>query len=402
MKNAFTPAKILLPKNDPETWAVIACDQFSSEREYWDRVTKTVGDRPSTLNMVVPEAYLGSISMEEASLSRNEKMAQYLSEGVFTEYDNALIYVEREITGGKIRRGIIGKLDLEAYDYLAGVNPPARASEKTVVDRLPPRIKVRSGACLEMPHILVLIDDEKREAIEPLTEKKESFEKVYDFDLMENGGHIRGFKLSEEEAQRVVEAMDALGQREVQFVIGDGNHSLAAAKDCWREIKKTLTPEEIENHPARFALVEICNVYDEGIEFEPIHRIVFNCDPEAVLADLTARAGDVDGRELETIANGKRGSLKIVNSSLGGLIGAIQKILDEWENEKGVTVDYIHDEKALEELAKQPNSLAIFLPAMDKSDLFTTVEKDGVFPKKSFSIGHARDKRYYLECRKIK
>ena len=402
MKNAFTPAKILLPKNNPETWSVIACDQFSSEREYWDRVTETVGDRPSTLNMVVPEAYLGSISMEEASLSRNEKMAQYLSEDVFTEYDNALIYVEREITGGKIRRGIIGKLDLEAYDYLAGVNPPARASEKTVVDRLPPRIKVRSGACLEMPHILVLIDDEKREAIEPLTEKKESFEKVYDFDLMENGGHIRGFKLSEEEAQRVVEAMDALGQREVQFVIGDGNHSLAAAKDCWREIKKTLTPEEIENHPARFALVEICNVYDEGIEFEPIHRIVFNCDPEAVLADLTARAGDADGRELETIANGKRGSIKIVNSSLGGLIGAIQKILDEWENEKGVTVDYIHDEKALEELAKQPNSLAIFLPAMDKSDLFTTVEKDGVFPKKSFSIGHARDKRYYLECRKIK
>jgi uncharacterized protein (DUF1015 family) len=402
MKNAFTPAKILLPKNNPETWSVIACDQFSSEREYWDRVTETVGDRPSTLNMVVPEAYLGSISMEEASLSRNEKMAQYLSEDVFTEYDNALIYVEREITGGKIRRGIIGKLDLEAYDYLAGVNPPARASEKTVVDRLPPRIKVRSGACLEMPHILVLIDDEKREAIEPLTEKKASFEKVYDFDLMENGGHIRGFKLSEEEAQRVVEAMDALGQREVQFVIGDGNHSLAAAKDCWREIKKTLTPEEIENHPARFALVEICNVYDEGIEFEPIHRIVFNCDPEAVLADLTARAGDADGRELETIANGKRGSIKIVNSSLGGLIGAIQKILDEWENEKGVTVDYIHDEKALEELAKQPNSLAIFLPAMDKSDLFTTVEKDGVFPKKSFSIGHARDKRYYLECRKIK
>lgn len=402
MKNAFTPAKILLPKQNPETWAVIACDQFSSEREYWDRVTERVGDRPSTLHMVVPEAYLGSISMEEASLSRNEKMAKYLTEDVFAVHENALIYVEREITGGKIRRGIIGKLDLEAYDYLAGTNPPARASEKTVVDRLPPRIKVRSGACLEMPHILVLIDDEKRGAVEPLTEKKDSFEKVYDFDLMEDGGHIRGWKLSEEEANRVTEAMDALGQREVQFVIGDGNHSLAAAKDCWREIKKTLSPEEIENHPARFALVEICNVYDEGIEFEPIHRIVFNCNPEEVLADLVARAGDERGRELETIANGKRGSVKIVNNSLGGLIGAVQKVLDEWEETKGVTVDYIHDEKALEELALQPNSLAIFLPAMDKSDLFTTVEKDGVFPKKSFSIGHARDKRYYLECRKIK
>lgn len=402
MKNAFTPAKILLPKENPETWAVIACDQFSSEREYWDRVTEKVGSRPSTLNMVVPEAYLGSISMEEASFSRNEKMKQYLEEDVFAQYDNALIYVEREITGGKIRRGIIGKLDLEAYDYLPDTNPPARASEKTVVDRLPPRIKVRSGACLEMPHILVLIDDEKREAIEPLTAAKASFEKVYDFDLMENGGHIRGWKVSDTQAARVVEAMDALGKREVQFVIGDGNHSLAAAKDCWREIKKNLSSEEIENHPARFALVEICNVYDEGIEFEPIHRIVFNCDPEAVLSDLAARAGDANGRELETIANGKRGSVKIVNNSLGGLIGAIQKVLDEWEREKGVTVDYIHDEKALEELARQKNSLAIFLPAMDKSDLFATVEKDGVFPKKSFSIGHARDKRYYLECRKIK
>ncbi len=402
MKNVFTPAKILLPKDNPETWAVIACDQFSSEREYWDRVTETVGSRPSTLHMVVPEAYLGSLSMEEASLSRNEKMTQYLEENVFAQYDNAFIYVEREITGGKLRRGIIGKLDLEAYDYLAGTNPPARASEKTVVDRLPPRIKVRSGACLEMPHILVLIDDEKRGAIEPLTRKKSTFEKVYDFDLMENGGHIRGWKLSDEEAVRVTRAMDALGQRQVQFVIGDGNHSLAAAKDCWREIKKTLTPKEAENHPARFALVEICNVYDEGIEFEPIHRIVFNCDPEAVLADLIAHAGDEEGRELETIANGKRGTIKIVNNSLGGLIGAIQRVLDKWEEAKGVTVDYIHDEKALEELSRQPNSLAIFLPAMNKSDLFITVEKDGVFPKKSFSIGHARDKRYYLECRKIK
>ncbi|MBE6713216.1 MAG: DUF1015 domain-containing protein [Ruminococcaceae bacterium] len=402
MKNAFTPAKILLPKNNPETWAVIACDQFSSEREYWDRVSETVGDRPSTLHMVVPEAYLGSLSMEEASLSRNEKMAQYLKEEVFCTYENALIYVEREITGGKIRRGVIGKLDLEAYDYLPDTNPPARASEKTVVDRLPPRIKVRSGACLEMPHILVLIDDEKRGAIEPLTEKKECFEKVYDFDLMEDGGHIRGWRVSDTEALRVTEAMDALGQREVQFVIGDGNHSLAAAKDCWREIKKTLTPAEAQTHPARFALVEICNVYDDGIEFEPIHRIVFNCDPEAVLADLHSCAGDEKGRELETIANGKRGSIKIVNNSLGGLIGAVQKVLDRWEQEKGVTVDYIHDEKALEELSEQENSLAIFLPAMDKSDLFSTVEKDGVFPKKSFSIGHARDKRYYLECRKIK
>ncbi len=402
MKSVFTPANILLPKENFEAWSVIACDQFSSEKAYWDRVSEKVSDQPSTLHMVVPEAYLGTLSMEEASVSRNAKMDEYLKNDVFSLVENAFIYVEREITGGKIRRGMIGKLDLEAYDYLPGTNPPARASEKTVVDRLPPRIKVRSGASLEMPHILVLIDDEKRCTIEPLTEKKASFEKLYDFSLMENGGRITGYRIAENEARAVMAEMDRLALRDVQFVIGDGNHSLAAAKDIWRKVKETLSPEEIENHPARFALVEVCNVYDEGIEFEPIHRIVFDCDPEKVLAELEREAGDEKGRELLTIANGKRGKIKIQNHSLGSLIASVQKVLDRFEQEEGCTVDYIHDESALEELAKRENSLAIFLPSMDKSDLFCTVEKDGVFPKKSFSIGHAKDKRYYLECRKIK
>ncbi len=402
MKYVFTPANILLPKNHFETWSVIACDQFSSEREYWDRVAKTVGDTPSTLHMVVPEAYLGSISMEEASLSRNEKMKEYVNGDVFDLLEDSFIYVEREVTGGVTRRGIIGKLDLEAYDYKPDTAPPARASEKTVVDRLPPRIRVRSGACLEMPHILVLIDDERKMAIEPLTEKKACLEQVYDFKLMEEGGRIRGWRVKGEEARRVVSAVDDLSQREVQFVIGDGNHSLAAAKDCWRAIRETLSDKERENHPARFALVELCNVYDEGIVFEPIHRIVFDCDPEKILCDLREKAGREDGRELRTIANGVQGSIRIAYSSLGGLIGKVQAVLDEWEEKHGVKVDYIHDEKALEELSKKEHSLAIYLPGMDKSDLFATVEKDGVFPKKSFSIGHARDKRYYLECRKIK
>ncbi len=402
MKSVFSPANILLPKENFETWSVIACDQFSSEKSYWDRVSEKVGSFPSTLNMVVPEAYLGSVSMEEASLSRNEKMEEYLDGDVFSLVENSFVYVEREITGGKCRRGIVGKIDLEAYDYISGTTPAARASEKTVVDRLPPRIKVRSGASLEMPHILVLIDDEKRQAIEPLTEKKASFEKLYDFSLMENGGRICGWRVSDEEAEKVMAEMDRLAERDVQFVIGDGNHSLAAAKDIWREVKKTLSQEEMEDHPSRFALVEVCNVYDEGIEFEPIHRIVFHCDPEKVLAELEKEAGDEKGRELLVIANGKRISIRVKNPSLGGLIASVQKVLDRFENEEGCTVDYIHDESALEELAKKENSLAIFLPSMDKSDLFCTVEKEGVFPKKSFSIGHARDKRYYLECRKIK
>jgi len=402
MKNVFTPADILLPKDGKfSTWSVIACDQFSSEREYWDRVGEKVKDCPSTLHMVVPEAYLGKITMEEAAISRNDTMKEYLEKNIFTCYENAYIYVEREVTGGKCRRGIVGKIDLEAYDYLPGTLPPARASEKTVVDRLPPRIQVRSGAALEMPHVLVLIDDEKRGAVEPLTEKKDRLPQVYDFDLMEEGGHIAGYLVTGEEAARVTAAIDALGSRQVQFVIGDGNHSLAAAKDCWREIKKTLSAEEIETHPARFALVEVCNVYDEGIEFEPIHRIVFRGNPEEVLCLLKERAGDENGRELTYLYGGKKGTLRLKNESLGSFIGAIQEVLDDYAKESGAEVDYIHDEKALCQLAEQENSLALFMPLMDKSDLFQTVEESGVFPKKSFSIGHARDKRYYTECRKI-
>jgi len=402
MKQNFLPADILLPKKDPETWAVIACDQFSSERDYWDRVAEKVGKNPSTLHMIVPEVYLEGISMEEASLSRNQKMEEYLNGDVFREVKNSFIYVEREITGGIIRRGLVGKIDLEAYDYLPGTAPAARASEKTVVDRLPPRIRVRQGAGLEMPHVLVLIDDEKETVIEPLTKIKDSLETVYDFDLMEDGGKIRGYRLSGEQAEKVIAAIDTLGSRDVQFVIGDGNHSLAAAKDCWRELKKTLSEGEILTHPARFALVELCNVYDEGIVFEPIHRIVFDCDPEKVLDELRREAGSDDGRDLEVIVNGKKDILRAKNESLGALIAAVQKVLDRIHNAGEGVVDYIHDEKALLKLSEKKNSLAVFLPKMDKSDLFATVEKSGVFPKKSFSIGHARDKRYYLECRKIK
>ncbi len=402
MKQNFLPADILLPKENPEIWAVIACDQFSSEREYWDRVGERVGDQPSTLHMMVPEVYLEGISMEEASLSRNKKMEEYVKSDVFREVKNSFVYVEREITGGLIRRGLVGKIDLEAYDYFPDSAPAARASEKTVVDRLPPRIRVRRGACLEMPHVLVLIDDEKETVIEPLTKIKDALETVYDFDLMEDGGRIRGYGISGAQAEKIVDAIAALGSRDVQFVIGDGNHSLAAAKDCWREIKKTLSEEEILSHPARYALVELCNVYDEGIVFEPIHRIVFDCDPEKVLDELRREAGSDDGSNLEVIVNGRKDVLRVKNESLGALIAAVQKVLDRVHDGGEGVVDYIHDEKALEKLAEKENSLAIFLPKMDKSDLFKTVERSGVFPKKSFSIGHARDKRYYLECRKIK
>ncbi len=402
MKNVFTPADILLPKDKSfETWAVIACDQFSSERSYWDRVAKRVEKIPSTLHMIVPEAYLENISMEQASVERNATMQKYCEEEIFSTLENSYIYVEREVTGGLIRRGIVGKIDLDAYDFKPGTETPIRASEKTVVDRLPPRIAVRRGACLEMPHVLVLMDDPERSVIEPLTEKKEKLETVYDFDLMEGGGRIAGYAVQKDEAERVTRAIDALGKRAVQLVIGDGNHSLAAAKEIWRSVKETLSPEQWEGHPQRYALVELCNVYDEGIVFEPIHRIAFSCDPRRVLALLEERMYEEGGRPLRYIAGEKSGEIPVRSESLGDLIATVQEVLDVFEKE-GSTLDYIHDDAALEELSKKENTFALFLPKMEKSDLFCTVEKSGVFPKKSFSIGHARDKRYYLECRKIK
>ncbi len=402
MKPIFTPAEMLLPIGQDYTkWSVIACDQFSSEREYWDRVTSFVGQAPSTLKMVVPEAYLSSVSMQDASASRNETMNRYLKEGILKPIEPSYIYVERTVTGGKIRRGLIGKLDLEAYDYLPGSLVPARASERTVIERLPPRIQVRREAAIEMPHVLVLIDDEKKRAIEPLTDQKENLTVLYDFDLMEDGGHITGYQVCGDKADRVTQAIAALGERAVSFVIGDGNHSLAAAKDCWRAIKASLPEAEWEDHPARFALVELCNVYDEGIEFEPIHRIAFHADPEALLSRLAKEAGDENGRELFYLYDGKEGSIRIRNESLGAFIGAIQTVLDAYAEETGAVIDYIHDDASLRKLAEAERSLALFMPLMDKGDLFCTVEKSGVFPKKSFSIGHARDKRYYTECRKI-
>lgn len=402
MKGVFTPADILLPQGeDFERWSVIACDQFSSEKEYWDRVTERVGDRPSTLHMVLPEAYLDTVKTEEASEARNRTMKAYLQSGIFRMYENAYIYVEREVSGGRCRRGIVGKLDLEAYDYAPDTAAPVRASEKTVVNRLPPRIQVRRAAALEIPHVLLLANDAQRSVVEPLTEKKSAFGVAYDFDLMEGGGHLTGYVVRGAEADRVTRAIDLLGEKEVQLVVGDGNHSLAAAKACWDELKKTLSEEERQTHPARYALTELCNVYDEGIVFEPIHRIVFGGDAAEVLARLQKEAGDESGRELAYFTDGKSGSIRIKNESLGSFIGAVQQTLDVYEQTTAATVDYIHDEKALLKLAKQKGSLALFMPPMDKSDLFQTVEHDGVFPKKSFSIGHAADKRYYTECRKL-
>ena len=402
-RQVFLPADILIPKTDDmQSWSVIACDQFSAERDYWERVRVSTYGTLSTLNMVLPEAYLEEVEMDDEIVAKNGAMDAYLLANIFEELTESFVYIEREVTGGVIRRGLVGKIDLDAYDYAKGTDAPIRASENTVVERLPARIAVRQNAALELPHIMVLLDDAEKTVVEPLQGKKEALRKVYDFDLMEGGGHITGWQVSGEAALEVLRALDAFASRPVQMVIGDGNHSLASAKACWDKIKGNLKPEERAAHPARYALVEVNNVYDEGIQFEPIHRVVFDTQPEKLVAELEKEMGSAGTWEIKCLFSGSEKTVKIPAHSLGNMIDTLQVFLEKFVGENGGTIDYIHDDAALRKLAEKEGSAAFFLPPMDKADLFKTVISDGVFPKKSFSIGHARDKRYYLECRKIK
>ncbi len=401
---AFRPADILLPVTaDMTDWSVIACDQFTSERAYWDRVEKRCADKLSTYHMILPEAYLGSVSPLDMAERANAAMRGCLEADVFETLPDSYVYVERHVTGG-VRRGLVGALDLDAYDYSPRSVSPVRASERTVADRLPPRMKIRENAPLELPHIMVLIDDPDLSVVEPLHARVHSMRKLYDFDLMEGGGHIAGWQVTGEEALRVDAAFRKLCDRDVQIVVGDGNHSLAAAKELWNRTKASLTPEEAARHPARYALVELNNVYDPGIIFQPIHRVVFDVDTEKLLEFMRQKLEIPGGREIEVAVSGeKRGKMRIRGKTFGTMIETLQSFLEEYAALVGAgEVDYIHDEASLLKLTEEPDTVGFLLPSMDKSELFRTVIQDGVFPKKSFSIGHARDKRYYLECRKIK
>lgn len=404
-KAAFRPTDILIPSNtDFETWSVIACDQFTSDRAYWDAIGERVRDRLSTFNMILPEAYLlDGISADEMAPKANAAMAEALAAGVFEELHDSFVYVEREVTGG-VRRGLVGALDLEAYDYSPLSHFPVRASERTVEERLPPRVRIREGAPLELPHIMALIDDPERSVIEPLHRRTHELHKLYDFELMRGGGRLRGWQVSGEDAKAVCAAFEKLTEREVQIVVGDGNHSLAAAKELWNKIRSELTPSEAATHPARYALVELNNVYDNGIVFEPIHRIVFGVDPAKLLEAAQEHITGPDGREIEYVMGGRRaGKLRVRGKSFGGMIELIDSFVEECAAMSDGYVDYIHDEPRLIELTGgDEESIGFILPSMDKSELFKTVISDGVFPKKSFSIGHAKDKRYYLEARRIR
>ena len=419
MKIPFNKGNILIPKNvDMHKWSVVACDQYTSEPDYWNEVTNIVGDSPSTLNLTLPEIYLEDKDVEDRIKKINENMKKMIDDDLFTEYKDSMIYLERTQNDGKVREGLMGIVDLEDYSYEKGSQTLIRATEKTVIERIPPRMKVRENALLELPHIMILIDDDKKEIIESLKNKVTDNDVVYDFDLMQKGGHIKGYKLSDSDANEVIIKLEKLADKDsfeakynvhnkgvLLFAMGDGNHSLATAKACYEKLKESMSEEEYLNHPARYALVELVNLHSPALEFEAIHRVLFDIDTEKFLDELY-KYYDINeegnGQKFELVTKDFDRVLYISNPKSNIAVGSIQIFLDEYlQNNKG-KIDYVHGEDVTKELGSKPNNVGIIFDAMDKGDLFKTVILDGALPRKTFSMGHSHDKRFYLEARKIK
>jgi len=401
-KNVFTPTDVLLPSGiAPELWSVIACDQFSSERDYWERVRERTNGAPSTFNMIIPEAYLDEVDEEKEIKRICAAMDDYVQRGLLREIKDSFIYVERTQPDGLVRRGLVGAVDLEEYDFSGGV-AAILASEGTVLERLPARIRIRRAARFELPHIMTFINDRDDAVIGPLAEKAGGLPLLYDFELMEGGGHIRGVRVNGSDADSLMAAMRVLHEKNrTLMVMGDGNHSLAAAKVYWDEIKQNISGAGRENHPARRALLEVNNVYDPAITFEAIHRVVFGIEPVELISELEKAMPKGNDYNLRWVTRGRNGDIGVSADCIGDMLAVLQTFLDGYIKHTGCGIDYIHGADTVEDLAKRENCLGLILPAMDKSELFATVESRGVFPRKSFSVGHARDKRYYLECRSI-
>ncbi len=392
----FTPAGILLPRVDDMTkWSCIACDQFTAEPEYWREAERIVGSEPSTLRLMLPEAWLGVRDSAAETRKIYAAMKDYVNRSIFRTVEQSFIYVERTLPSGAVRRGLVGKLDLECYDWAPGSATPVRATEGTVESRLPARVEVRRGATLEMPHIMVFIDDPENSVIPSAA----GGEALYDFELMLGGGHIRGSRVTGEAAERLTAALEA-PEGSVRFAMGDGNHSLAAAKRCWEQIKRNLPESELETHPARYALAEIVNIHDEAVTFEPIHRVLLETVPRGFIEEAAARLPRGKGQAVTLLA-GRREMEIETGMPLGALVALVDELLGDWRREHGGEPDYIHGDEDARALGGRPSSVGVLLPRLEKAELFPYITEHGPYPKKSFSIGHARDKRYYLECRAI-
>ena len=464
MSNCFNPANILLPNDgiDMEKWSVIACDQFTSQADYWDAVEKYVADAPSTLNVVFPEIYLGTTTKQERIKYINTTMDTYLTDGTLKQaVADGYVLVERTTESG-VRLGIVGLIDLDDYDFDPKKKTLIRATEGTVISRIPPRVKIREHAAIELPHVMLLVDDPvdgqngelcqnesqenavniaaiKHGIIEYVYAIRDTLRKLYDTELMQEGGHIRGYAIEGEAAKQLTEAFAAKQKScgGFLFAVGDGNHSLATAKTSWENIKKSgkFTEEQLKTHPARYALVEICNLHSEALEFKPIHRLLTNVDVKDMLSffetEITKKGLEsAEGDEIvfEYIESGNDDSAKqangneavsenndgtctasirtyginITNRSDRLPVEILQGILDKYlETHDNVSIDYIHGDEALHGLVQETKGCGIFLQSIDKSTLFPAINAGGVLPRKTFSIGEANEKRYYMECHKI-
>ncbi|MBR2743597.1 MAG: DUF1015 domain-containing protein [Clostridia bacterium] len=418
-KTGFSRADILIPRQDLlDKWCVVACDQYTSEPAYWEEVAKNVGDAPSAFHITFPEIYLKDDDADERIASINRTMKKYLKKNIFTEYKNSFVYTERTLDSGAVRAGLMGAIDLEEYDFSKGSETLVRATEGTVVERIPPRVKIRRNAPIESPHIMVLIDDSEGSVIEPLADKKDKLKKVYSADLMLRGGKVEGWLVDDKEASRIEAALLALAGREaferkydvkdkgvLLFAMGDGNHSLATAKQCYENLKEEIGAEAASRHPARFALVEVVNLHSKALNFEPIHRVLFGVDTGEFVRMMTEALGLEDGEGEQSftyIINEKPRTVRITKPTSKLCVGSLQNFLDAYTASRGGEVDYIHGKTVVRLHAKKPENVGFILPEVHKRDLFPTVISDGALPRKTFSMGEAWDKRYYLECRKIK
>lgn len=426
-KLGIKSADILLPREgiDLKKWATVACDQYTSEPEYWLDVEKIVADSPSTFRITFPEVYLEKEGKKERIRNIVKTMEDYIEEGVFTEYKDSFILVKRTCDG-KSRYGLMAALDLDQYDYSKDSRSLIRATEGTILERIPPRKEIRKDAPLELPHIMVLISDEKRSVIEPLKDKMDSLKRIYSTELMKDGGYLEGYLIdSDEDKEMIYQAFESLysaldKNNPLLFAMGDGNHSLATAKSCWEDMKKGLSEEERKDSKARYALVEIENIYDEALLFEPIHRVFFNLSVdefekevlkyakgmtyhrEKSIEDMVERINSREGLVFGLSVNNELYSLEVKGSRNFLSASLMQSVIDSLKERNACQIDYIHGIDVTVRLSNEGNNIGIILPDVDKSSFFETVIKEGSFPRKTFSIGHANEKRYYMEARRIK
>ncbi len=434
--NCLHVPNILMPNTETDLykWSVVACDQFTSQPEYWKETEANVGAAPSTLKLTLPEVYLEAEDEQARVDAIHATMQQYLADGTLQEYPKGFMLIERSFGKQYARNGLIVEVDLETYEYKKGAHSLTRPTEMTVEERIPPRLRVRQTATVEIPHIMLLIDDPQQTVIEPLMARKQEFQQIYDTDLMQKGGHIAGWFIPEgEETQRIMYLIEQLADRAafnaryglkedyplLNFAVGDGNHSMATAKAAWENIKQNLTADEIETHPARFCLCEIVNIHDESLEIEPIHRVVFNVDEDELLKEADAYYSahgcklvvrdaarepyaTADEHAFVLCSTEGRKLIKVERPAWGIAVATLQNFLDDYLSKNSLSkIDYIHGIDVVDSLSSKLNNVGFILPEVKKEDLFIGVIKDGVLPRKTFSMGEANEKRYYMECKKI-